>query len=64
MSEDFDTAFVTEFDCCGAHPRWQWDEDELYFVAECDCLNRHLLRPLTAEVEQESDEVEGFNEED
>ena len=58
MSEVFDVTFESSSPCCGEALPWEWDESELVFEAECACMKRYTLRPITALVEHESEDFE------
>ena len=58
MSDDFDILYHSTAPCCGEDLGWEWDEDELCFVAECGCTNGYQLIPSRATVvaSEDSDE--------
>lgn len=58
MSDDFDATFGLPSPCCGEALPWEWDESELKFESECECMKRYTLVPMTAVVEHESEDFE------
>ncbi len=62
MSDDFDVTFEALSPCCGEGLDWEWEGSEHMFVAECGCMKRFHLRPLTAQVEQDSEDFEDYDE--
>jgi len=58
MSNVFDATYGLPSPCCGEELAWEWDEGVLHFEAECECMKRYTLEPLTAQVEHESEEFE------
>ena len=61
MSDDFDVTFESPSPCCGEGLEWEWSSDELHFEAECGCMKRYRLRPLTAHIEHD---IEDFEDDD
>ena len=62
MSDDFDIIFESPSPCCGEVLSWEWDEPELRFGAECGCMKRYHLRPITALVEHDAEDFEDYDE--
>ncbi|KPL07303.1 hypothetical protein AMJ86_04770 [bacterium SM23_57] len=58
MSDEFDIMFESPSPCCSEALDWEWDDSELSFQAECNCMKRYTLRPTLAEIEHESEEFE------
>lgn len=55
------------YDTCdesGEPLKWEWDEDEMVFVALGSNMERIVLRPTNGEIERESSEEEEDLEED
>lgn len=61
MSDDFDVVFESPSPCCGIHLHWEWDEGELNFHSECDCMKRYHLTPMTAQVERDEEDFEEYD---
>ena len=62
MSDVFDTVYEATSSCCGEALHWEWDDSELRFDAECECMKRYTLTPQTAQVEHDSEEFESDDE--
>ena len=62
MSDVFDAIYEAPSPCCGESLHWEWDENELRFDAECECMKRYQLAPITAQVEHDSEEFESDDE--
>ena len=58
MSDEFDIMFESPCPCAGETMHWEWDDEHLYFEAECSCMKQFILRPITAEIEQVSEDFE------
>ena len=64
MAEEFEVAFDSRCQCGGETLDWDWSPEEMCFCAECSCMKRHLLTPMTATVEVELNGDEADREED
>jgi len=49
IKDEFELLF-TDQTCtaCDCPLAWTWDEDEMAFVASCDCFKQHRLTPTHA----------------
>ena len=61
MSDDFDVTFESPSPCCGESLNWEWEDTELRFEAECGCMKRYHLRPLTALIEHDAEDFEDYD---
>lgn len=49
---DFEAQYESGLCQCADEPlEYTWDEDKLSFTAECSCMKRHGLKPLTCAIE-------------
>lgn len=49
---NFETQYERGTCQCGdEHLALDWDEDKLSFTAECGCMKRHEVKPITCVVE-------------
>lgn len=61
MSNDFDVQFEAPSTCCGDALEWTWDSTELKFHAECSCMRRYHLQPLTCLLELDDEGFEDYD---
>lgn len=62
MSDVFDIVFESPSPCCSESMHWEWNDEDLVFESECNCMKRYTLRPTAAEIEHESEEFEADDE--
>jgi len=62
MSDVFDAIYEATSPCCGEALHWEWNDAEMRFDSECECMKRYQLSPLTAEVDHDSEEFEADDE--
>ena len=61
MSSDFDVLFESVSPCCAEGLHWEWNEDELRFDSECGCMKRYHLKPISATIEHDNEDFEGYD---
>ena len=48
ITDEFENLFDSLCACQECPLDWEWDADQMCFVATCECMKEHKLQPLTA----------------